>query len=260
MAQEIGKSMDDVIYVGIGVFIIVLLGLMIYYGYGVGNNQLKLQNPAIVSATTSTASANNQNAILANTILTGFTLTNGNVITLSCSGSCAWLNGNSTQVTISGWAINNANAGATNTIFANTIAQESQTFTVTNSLSTPVTVTTQTGNFFTINSVTISLTSIAQLNAAYPSMTFTAAETTNSVTHGSAPAAFGTNTITGSTAYTLALAGVSSNFTTYVGQLPNTYGNVLNLVIFALAFIAVILAIVLALKGTGRKSGGFMNG
>lgn len=62
-----------------------------------------------------------------------------------------------------------------------------------------------------------------------------------------------------STAYSTT-SGVYKNYTTYVGPLPNTYGNVLNLVIFALAFIAVILAIVLALRGAGGRSGGFLKG
>lgn len=62
-----------------------------------------------------------------------------------------------------------------------------------------------------------------------------------------------------STSYT-ANSGVYKNYTTYIGPLPNTYGNVLNLVIFALAFIAVILAIIMALRGTTGRSGSFLQG
>lgn len=51
-------------------------------------------------------------------------------------------------------------------------------------------------------------------------------------------------------------SGVAANFTKTSGPLVNTYGNNLNLVIFALVFIAIITAILIALDRRG--SGGFL--
>ena len=53
--------------------------------------------------------------------------------------------------------------------------------------------------------------------------------------------------------------GASMNFTTYAGPLPNTFGGALQLAVFALVFIAVILAVLGALRG-GRvgTSGGLL--
>ena len=54
--------------------------------------------------------------------------------------------------------------------------------------------------------------------------------------------------------------GVVSNYTKYAGPLPNTFGGALQLAVFALVFIAIILAIVGALRGGGGvgSSGGFL--
>ena len=54
--------------------------------------------------------------------------------------------------------------------------------------------------------------------------------------------------------------GVASNYTKYAGPLPNTFGGALQLAVFALVFIAIILAIVGALRGGGTvgASGGFL--
>ena len=54
--------------------------------------------------------------------------------------------------------------------------------------------------------------------------------------------------------------GVVSNYTKYAGPLPNTFGGALQLAVFALVFIAIILAIVGALRGGGSMgvSGGFL--
>ena len=58
------------------------------------------------------------------------------------------------------------------------------------------------------------------------------------------------------------LSGVYTNFTKYSGPLPNTFGSSLQLAVFALVFIAVILAIVGSLRGRGGggASGGFLAG
>lgn len=55
-------------------------------------------------------------------------------------------------------------------------------------------------------------------------------------------------------------SGVAKNFSTYAGPLPNTFGGALQLAVFALVFIAIILAIVGALRGGGGvgTSGGFL--
>jgi hypothetical protein len=54
--------------------------------------------------------------------------------------------------------------------------------------------------------------------------------------------------------------GVAANYTKYAGPLPNTFGGALQLAVFALVFIAIILAIVGALRGGGSVgvSGGFL--
>ena len=54
--------------------------------------------------------------------------------------------------------------------------------------------------------------------------------------------------------------GVYTNYTKYAGPLPNTFGGALQLAVFALVFIAIILAIVGALRGGGGTgtSGGFL--
>jgi hypothetical protein len=54
--------------------------------------------------------------------------------------------------------------------------------------------------------------------------------------------------------------GVAANYTKYAGPLPNTFGGALQLAVFALVFIAIILAIVGALRGGGSMgvSGGFL--
>jgi hypothetical protein len=56
------------------------------------------------------------------------------------------------------------------------------------------------------------------------------------------------------------LSGITSNYTMYAGPLPNTFGGALQLAVFALVFIAIILAIVGALRGGGAigQSGGFI--
>ena len=55
-------------------------------------------------------------------------------------------------------------------------------------------------------------------------------------------------------------SGVYANYTKYAGPLPNTFGGALQLAVFALVFIAIILAIVGALRGGGGVgvSGGFL--
>jgi hypothetical protein len=57
-------------------------------------------------------------------------------------------------------------------------------------------------------------------------------------------------------------SGVAANFTKYAAPLPNTFGSSLQLAVFALVFIAVILAIVGSLRGrnVGGVSGGFLSG
>lgn len=55
-----------------------------------------------------------------------------------------------------------------------------------------------------------------------------------------------------------ASSGVYKNYTTYAGPLPNTFGSALQLAIFALVFIAVIVAIVYALRGRDNGNGGFL--
>ena len=52
--------------------------------------------------------------------------------------------------------------------------------------------------------------------------------------------------------------GASTNFTKYAGPLPNTFAGALQLAVFALVFIAVILAVVGALRGGTGTSGGFL--
>ena len=52
--------------------------------------------------------------------------------------------------------------------------------------------------------------------------------------------------------------GATANFTKYAGALPNTFGGALQLAVFALVFIAVILAVVGALRGGTGTSGGFL--
>ena len=54
--------------------------------------------------------------------------------------------------------------------------------------------------------------------------------------------------------------GVALNYTKYTAPLPNTFGGALQLAVFALVFIAIILAIVGALRGGGSMgvSGGFL--
>ena len=53
-------------------------------------------------------------------------------------------------------------------------------------------------------------------------------------------------------------SGVFTNYTKYSGPLPNTFGGALQLAVFALVFIAVILAVVGALRGGTGTSGGFL--
>jgi hypothetical protein len=52
------------------------------------------------------------------------------------------------------------------------------------------------------------------------------------------------------------ISGVPANFTKYAGALPNTFGGSLQLAVFALVFIAVILAVVGALRGGGAGTSG----
>ena len=56
------------------------------------------------------------------------------------------------------------------------------------------------------------------------------------------------------------ILGVYTNYSNYAGPLPNTFGGALQLAVFALVFIAIILAIVGALRGGGgvTVSGGFL--
>jgi len=54
--------------------------------------------------------------------------------------------------------------------------------------------------------------------------------------------------------------GASVNFTKYAGPLPNTFGGALQLAVFALVFIAVILAVLGALRGGGIGTSGGMLG
>ena len=52
--------------------------------------------------------------------------------------------------------------------------------------------------------------------------------------------------------------GVVTNYTKYAGPLPNTYAGALQLAVFALVFIAIILAVVGALRGGTGGQGGFL--
>jgi len=54
--------------------------------------------------------------------------------------------------------------------------------------------------------------------------------------------------------------GAATNFTKYAGPLPNTFGGALQLAVFALVFIAVILAVLGALRGGGIGTSGGMLG
>ena len=66
------------------------------------------------------------------------------------------------------------------------------------------------------------------------------------------------STVAGNVFFGNAVSPVSLNFTKYGGPLPNTYAGALQLAVFALVFIAVILAVVGALRGGTGTSGGFL--
>jgi hypothetical protein len=54
-------------------------------------------------------------------------------------------------------------------------------------------------------------------------------------------------------------SGVYQNFTKNGGNVVNTYGSNLTLVVFALVFLAIIAAILIALKMRGGREGGFLS-
>ena len=59
---------------------------------------------------------------------------------------------------------------------------------------------------------------------------------------------------------TSGFVGATANFTKYAGPLPNTFGGALQLAVFALVFIAVILAVLGALRGGNIGTSGGMLG
>jgi len=57
----------------------------------------------------------------------------------------------------------------------------------------------------------------------------------------------------------LGMAGITANYSKNFGPVPNTFGSTLQLVVFALAIIAVLVAIIMGLRDTfGGRSGGYL--
>lgn len=236
---SMAESIDSLVYVGFGIFLLIIVLSLSYQ-----SSQTAVQNLQLSSGQSLQFGGNSANAV--NDVVT-------NTLSITLTGATGWITtGHPLTISITG---NQLNAGATNALFATFSAAQTQTFTITSPTS-PQTLTTTTGNFYNITAVT--LTGIG--GEAFPSIGVTVTQTFNSAVHGSAPAAFVVNTITASSTYLYTTNnGVIANETTYTGQLPNTFGGALQLAVFALVFIAVLLAVLGALRPGGvGPSGGFL--
>lgn len=239
----VAESMDQIIYVGIGIFVLILILSLNYQGYAVSSNQIVLRYGQVSATNASTASGSALYIKAANTLSVTFT------------GAYTWI-GATTPVTLT-LTGNLVNAYATNAAAANSIGLETQVFTI-NSPTATQTLGVNAGNFYNLQTITLS----GVYGAASPSITATVTESYNQIVTGSNTVT--TNTIVGSDIVSVSLGsqpGVVSNYTLYAGPLPNTFAGALQLAVFALVFIAIILAIIGALRGgqVAGTSGGFLS-
>ena len=246
MANGIEKAVGILIALGVGVFIINLLLALNYSGYASTHNQLATQYAKLIN--TNTTSVLSHNAM-------NITALASNSITLVCSGSCGWISATTPlSVSITG---NSVSSFATNTAVATPGVAETQTFSVTSGTGTQ-TLTSTTGNFFNITQVLLS----GMTAGAADTMTIVVTQTYNAVTPSSVPIAYFTNTITANavtTTYAGEAPGAVANYSNNAGGNANTYGQNINLAIFALIFITIIVAVLLGIKsGKITGEGGFL--
>ena len=248
---SISESMDQIIYVGIGIFVLVLILSVTYQGYGTA---AQTQLSQISTTLTQTATTNSVTYSTANSAAN---MVAPNALTITLGGTTGGISGaNPLTVKITGVLVSSY---ATNLIVA--VAGSSvvtQTYTLTNAIPATQTLN-STGNFYTINTIVLT----GETALASPSIT---AKVTQTFLSGNGLMPWTSNYVNSITANGITLVaaggglGAQENFTTYSGPLPNTFGSALQLAVFALVFIAVILAVVGALRGGtgGGSSGGFL--
>ena len=251
---SISEAMDQIIYVGVAIFILILLLSFSYNGLGTaGNIQLQQGGFQVIQQGTTKS----QGAF-------DFNVLSNSVILENIGGSDSWISVTTPlYITVTGETVTTV---ATNTVIAvNSVGFTTLTFVV-NSISTPITLTTS-GNFYSINTITLTTPYGATTlpTSAYPSITANVAQVYYAVKENSAPVTFSGNTQAANEIANVILGpqyGAYANFSTYGSPLPNTFGGALQLAVFALVFIAVILAVVGALRGggIGASSGGFLGG
>ena len=237
---SISESMDQIIYVGIGLFVLVLILSIDYNGYGISaSQQLQTSGYTITQQGTQNSLAS-VNMVAANTLSI-----------VAFNGMTSWIGaGNPLTVTVTGLSIATYATGGGVTAQAIPGASNTLTFQVT-STSAPVTLTAS-SQFYSINTITLS--GFAGTSGASPDVGVTLQQASNTLA--------GTPTITANEIANVLLGtsyGAYSNFSTYGNNSINAFGGAIQLAVFALVFIAVILAVVGALKGgSGGGSGGFL--
>ena len=246
-AEGIYVAIGIAIALGVAIFVLNIINTINYSASAsTANNLMKQYGTPSISQLTSP-----QSAIAANIA------TLGNGITLNFVGPTSWISAsNPLTVTITGAYPANV---ATNVIVANGMTSVTNTFTVTSGSNGEL-LCSYCGNFLTIN--TITLTGVPA--SAAPSLNVQAVEVFNSVTPSSAPASYTSNQISANGIATVTLPntyGIVVNATASSGSLNSAYTNNLVILVGALVLIALLVAILLALRsggfGTGG-SGGFM--
>ena len=235
----IEKAFVLLIFAIVAVLIINLLVSVNYQSQAQGTINLQNSNPGAVSIA-STVSSLAQNDVAFN------------ALKITCTGSCNFLINNQTTYYVAGTAIS---AYATNVVLATQGGAENQSFTATVA-SWPYTLTSTTGNYYSINSVAFSIA--GHTYQSYPSITLSVSQSFNAVSHNSAPAIYATNTITGQSVYTITPAGVVSNYTLVAGGINNTVGLNLGYVIGLLFLIIIIVALLWGIRS--GKFGSVMGG
>lgn len=247
---SISESMDQIVYVGIGIFVLILILSIDYSGYGISNQATLLSTGFSVQTHTTTQS---QGAF-------DFNVLSNSLVLTALGGTTSWISAsNPLYIDVSGLTVQTV---ATNTVQAvPSSAQTTLSFSITSS-AVPQTLTTS-ANFYSINSIKLYIPGPNELPpTAAPGMTATVNQLYYAVTYLSHPVTYSGNSQTAnkiSNVLVGAQIGAYYNYSNYGDNGINAFGGALQLAIFALVFIAVILAVLGALRGGGTvASGGFL--